>query len=158
WYERLLALDHADQLSALAIALRAATEFPESESFWAKSQELGRELGDLDAVGGAYHRVLDSKLDPAVAEAVGARAADFFEQTLGEPAETVAVLQQVLALAPKARWALDRVKLTLTLHRRHEELLELYDRAISAEPDDALRAELLDEAVLVARASGNEPN
>jgi tetratricopeptide (TPR) repeat protein len=156
WCERLLELSADDDRAALAVALRAAVEFPESESFWVKAETLGHRVSELAAVGAAYHSALAQELDAALAERVGTRGADFFEQVLGEPSGAVAALQRVLALAPQARWALDRVKLTLTLQRRYEELVELYDRAISG-AEGAIRAELLDEAVVVARDLANAP-
>lgn len=157
WCERLLALVSDDEQASFAVASRAAVEFPESDEFWTKAEQLGKKRGNLPAVGVAYHQALANRVEPEVAERLGARAADFFEQALGDQAEVVAVLQRVLTHAPNARWALDRIKLTLTMQRRYEELLELYDRAIEAQPDAGIRAELLDEAVVVAKDLANDP-
>src|SRR5690606_17418084 len=49
------------------------------------------------------------------------------------------------------RWALDRVKLSLSAEARWPELFELYERAIDATADERERAELLDEAAIAAR-------
>lgn len=158
WRLRLLGEDAADAPSALPLAVEAAVEFPDAEDLWTRVEELGRKVNDLGAVGSAYRRALEAELAPETAERLGARAADFFEQVLGDPASATFVLARVLALAPRARWALDRVKLTLTLQRRYEELLELYGRAIDAELDPAQKADLLDEAVVVARDLASEPD
>lgn len=158
WCERLLDLVSGDDEASFSVALRAASEFPEWEDFWAKSEALGKKTGDQTSVGAAYRRALSQPMEAEAAERVGARAADYFEQVLGDPAEMVAALQRVLEHAPKARWALDRIKLTLTLQRRYEELLELYDRAVQAQAEPSVRAELLDEAVVVAKDLANDPN
>ena len=158
WCERLLGLVADDDQEALSVALSAAIEFPDGASFWSRCEEISQRIGAAPSVGTAYQRALAQPLEPATAERVGARAADFFEQVLGDPASAAASLGRVLAIAPKARWALDRVKLTLTLQRRYEELLELYDRAINAEEEPASRAELLDEAVVVARDLASDPD
>lgn len=157
WWERVLGEETADASSALPLAVDAAVEFPDSEDLWNRVEALGRRASDLAAVGTAYRRALEAPLDAETAERLGARAADYFEQVLGDPASATAVLARVLAVAPKARWALDRVKLTLTLQRRYEELLELYARAIGAELDPTQKADLLDEAVVVARDLASEP-
>src|SRR5262249_22014800 len=53
--------------------------------------------------------------------------------------------------SPGARWAVDRVKLTLTREKRWPELFALYERAAEAAADAAERADLLDEAAMAAR-------
>jgi tetratricopeptide (TPR) repeat protein len=61
------------------------------------------------------------------------------------------LLHLLLEQEPTARWALDRVKLTLSAEQRWPELFALYERAIDATPEERARAELLDEAAIAAR-------
>lgn len=63
----------------------------------------------------------------------------------------VGLLTVLLEQEPTARWALDRVKLTLSAERRWPDLFALYERAIDATSDERARAELLDEAAIAAR-------
>lgn len=158
WWDRKLAAVAPDPVAELSSTLEAAIEFPDSEEFWNRSESLAGQTGSLPSVGAAYQRALEGVLTPEAAERLGARAADFLEQVLGDPAAATAVLIRALDQAPKARWALDRVKLTLTLQRRYEELLELYGRAVAAEDDPAQKADLLDEAVVVARDLATDPD
>ncbi len=62
-----------------------------------------------------------------------------------------ALLGLLLDQEPGTRWALDRVKLTLSAEERWPELFELYERAIDATQNEPERAALLDEAAIAAR-------
>ena len=61
------------------------------------------------------------------------------------------LLHLLLEQEPTARWALDRLKLTLSAEQRWPELFALYERAIDATSEERARAELLDEAAIAAR-------
>jgi hypothetical protein len=56
-----------------------------------------------------------------------------------------------LAVTPTARWAFDRIKLSLTSEQRWDALFGLYERVIGALGDAGERVALLDEAAVAAR-------
>jgi tetratricopeptide (TPR) repeat protein len=155
-YRRLAAVAHRGEGAALephlAAAVRGAVAFPGEIVLWEAAERVARAAGRVDDVARAYGRVLAERpIDAALAEALGRRAAVVEAESSVEPAFFVGLFSRVLDLAPRARWALDRVKLTLGSEGRFGELFRLYDRAIAATEAASERAELLDEAAFAAR-------
>ncbi len=149
WFERLLRL--AQGKGALVVAERAAAEFPQEESIWQVLEPLAIGMGEPQAVVRAYQRALGQPIGGEMAERLGRRLLTFAEERAIDPSGLTAALERVLALAPAARWALDRVKLSLSLEQRWPELFGLYDRAVQATENDAEKMDLLDEAAVAAR-------
>lgn len=158
WYERLLELE-GNQEEALALALRATKRYPADLGLWQTAATLADPLGQSDAVVEACRAaLLETVLDPDEAEQLGRWAVDF-HQEWGVDASTVTVLlERILRLCPAARWALDRIKLTLSAQRQYDKLFELYDEAIGGSADPAERAELLDEAAVMAKDLAGDPD
>ncbi len=117
-----------DPIAAASVLARAVELAPERADIW---QQLAR----LRLAGG------DSEGGLAAAEALRRLDQDVDQELLGA----------VLEHEPGARWAVDRLKLTLSSEGRWPELFELYDRAIAATPSAPERAAWLDEAAIAAR-------
>jgi tetratricopeptide (TPR) repeat protein len=149
WFDRLLELSEGDDV--LAVAERAAAEFPERENIWQTVEALACTRGEPEAAVRAYTRALERGLLPDVAQLLGQRLVAFAENYNVLPQAVTMALERVLELAPTARWALDRVKLALGVEQRWPALLALYDRAILAAADERERVDLLEEAGLAAR-------
>jgi tetratricopeptide (TPR) repeat protein len=127
---------------------------------WARFEE--HELGDpeaaLQVLGKAAELAPDrpeiwenlARLRFAEGDTAGGTTAAFELRRLGRDVDS-ALLSLLLEHEPGARWAVDRVKLTLSAERRWPELFELYERAIDATPDEKERAAWLDEAAIAAR-------
>jgi tetratricopeptide (TPR) repeat protein len=127
---------------------------------WARFEE--HELGDPEAAMNVLERAAELAPDrPEVWEnlarlrladgdgAGGLRAAGELRR-LGRDVDE-SLLSLLLEQEPGTRWALDRVKLSLSAEGRWPELFELYERAIDATADQRERADLLDEAAIAAR-------
>jgi tetratricopeptide (TPR) repeat protein len=157
WHERLVDLLSSEPERALARAVVAAEELPAREGLWDAAERLARRVGDPRGVADAYARVLGSPLDPALGEAIGRRIVEFHEEWFDEPATVERLLERVLSISPRARWALDRIKLSYNAEARWDELFGLYDRAIDGAVDDRELDDLLDEAAVAAKDLANEP-
>lgn len=127
---------------------------------WARYEE--QELGDPDAALAVLARAAElapdhaelwerlTRLRLAEGDGAGALAAASELQRLGREVDDE-LLEPLLEQEPATRWALDRVKLTLSAAARWPALFALYDRAIDATGDETERARLLDEAAIAAR-------
>jgi thioredoxin-like negative regulator of GroEL len=117
-----------DPGAALQVLARAAELAPDRAEVWENLARLRLSEGDGDGGLSATHEL----------------------RRLGRDVDG-ALLDLVLEHDPAARWAVDRVKLTLSSEGRWSELFDLYDRAIAAAKDDQERASFLDEAAVAAR-------
>jgi tetratricopeptide (TPR) repeat protein len=151
WYARLVEIRAAEPGRALDVALEAALEMPGEATLWDTAEKLSRRANDPDRIAEAYRRVLALPLDATLGEAVGRRFVEFQEEWFDEPEAALALLERVLELSPRARWALDRIKLAYNAEGRWDALFALYDRAILLAVDDVEREELLDEAAVAAK-------
>jgi hypothetical protein len=152
WYQRVADLSRVDPEAAFLTGMRGVLEFPDAIALWDGFERVARDLGRLEEVPGAYRRVLVERVtDAALAESLGRRMVHFEEACAMESTHSTEALLKVLELAPGARWALDRVKLTLGAQARYDDLFAILDRAIEAAADDRARAELLSEAAFAAR-------
>lgn len=127
---------------------------------WARFEE--NELGDPEAainvLGKAAELAPDrpeiwenlTRLRFAEGDSAGGFAAASELRRLGRDVDS-SLLGLLLEHEPGARWAVDRMKLTLSAEQRWPELFELYERAIDATPDERERAAWLDEAAIAAR-------
>ncbi|HEX2872175.1 MAG TPA: hypothetical protein VHP33_12980 [Polyangiaceae bacterium] len=127
---------------------------------WARFEET--ELGDPEAamnvLGKAAELAPDrpeiwenlTRLRFAEGDGAGGFAAASELRRLGRDVDA-SLLGLLLEHEPGARWAVDRMKLTLSAEQRWPELFELYERAIDATPDERERAAWLDEAAIAAR-------
>jgi tetratricopeptide (TPR) repeat protein len=127
---------------------------------WARFEE--HELGDPEAAMNVLQKAADlapdrpeiwenlTRLRFADGDGAGGLLAANELRRLGRDVDST-LLGLLLEHEPGARWAVDRMKLTLSAEQRWPELFELYDRAIAATTDDRERAAWLDEAAIAAR-------
>lgn len=150
WYERAIALA-PDPRAAFDLAERAALESPGSEPLWAAMSERAVALGQPALAVGVYQKAFERAKDRDEIDELGRRLLTFADSQSVDVGVTTTALLALLAVAPAARWALDRVKLLLHARGQYDVLFELYDRAIDATDDESARAELLNEASVAAK-------
>ena len=149
----------AEAEEQFAGALAAAEASPEDESCWDILEEMAEQLQRPDEVGELYRKVLAQDLSTDLAETLGQRAAQFHEEWFSEDSPHLAeVLTRVLEIDPTAEWALQRVTVVMTVGERWNELLALYDKALSATSDKLRREQLLDEAASLAKDFAGAPD
>jgi predicted Zn-dependent protease len=145
---------------ALDVAARAAGALPGLESFWDRAEELARAQKRPQPVADAYKASLDrplassagpAGLDEEGALRVGERGVAFVEEWFDDQEVVVGMLRRIVALAPSATWAFDRLKLIYNAAERWTELFGLYDDVVKGQTDDDARVMILEDAVEVAR-------
>ncbi len=151
WFMQLLECREEDPEASLAVALRGASAHPGADELWAAAERLARRLDRPGPVADAYAAVLDGDLSSDLAEAVGRRMVEFFEEWFEDPDRVVALLKRVLELAPGADWAFDRLKLAFNGSARWDELFALYDGALARTHEAPARVVLLREAAMAAK-------
>ncbi|HTQ42803.1 MAG TPA: tetratricopeptide repeat protein, partial [Polyangiaceae bacterium] len=113
---------------------------------------IARELDQLDAVALWYGHALRGRLgDATLTDAIGRRFAALEGECSIDPSFFAETLEHVLDVVPGARWALDRVKLTLAAQARWDDFFRMIDRALETIEGARDRAELLEEAAFAAR-------
>ena len=159
WFERLLERSAVDPAAGLAAALRGCAQFPDATPLWEGTEQLARTLRAPEAVTRACEDVLlsDASLPAPAAEAIGRRMVALQTEYAIASDRSFPALERLLVLAPGARWALERAKVTLGSEGRWEELFRVYDRAVDSAEADAERAEWLREAAFAARDLAGQP-
>ncbi len=155
WYLRLVELEPDDAAGA-TLALVAAEDIGRDPRLWEVAERLARRTADPAPLAAAYRRALFGPVSAEVGEAIGHRFVEFHEEWFDDADAVLVLLERVLELAPRARWALERIKLHYNAEGRWEQLFALYDRAIASALDDAERIELYDEAALAAKDLAND--
>jgi tetratricopeptide (TPR) repeat protein len=139
----------------LKAALAAAQAEPANATAWDEAEAMAGQLQKPDDVAAVYRKLLKPGLEPEVVTSVGQRALRFFEEWYaGETDRAVELLRQVLAADVGADWALERVTILLSVQQRWDEVLLIYNQALSSAPEGARRHRLLQEAATVATDSG----
>jgi thioredoxin-like negative regulator of GroEL len=159
WFEKLCDLrrEQGDVEGALATAIRAAGELPDTEAFWDRAEELARAVGRPDDVAALYEDVLSRSLALRHVSTIGERAVQFYEEWFEDPSRVARVLERVLELDPAADWAFDRLKLIFDAAERWDELFALYDRAL-ASATGRRRTALLEDATQTAKDFADRPD
>lgn len=144
----------------LSEALRAVRENLRDEGRWEELEEIAGKLQKPDEVSDLYRETLKTSLPLEVVQKLGPRAVAFHEEWFGEDAPALTeVLESVLTLDPGADWALQRATVLFTVRERWNELLGLYDRALSSSANDAVRQrQLLEEASQLAKDFAGQPD
>lgn len=144
--------DSAVLEQSLDVAMAALRNTPAQWSIWERAERLAVTLQRTDDVANLYCEVLEGELTADVALKVGERGARFLEEWAGDDSGAMlSVLQKVLSLDPGALWAFDQLTAVLTLAGRWDDLLALYDRALTATNDRDRRMMILDEAAGIAK-------
>jgi tetratricopeptide (TPR) repeat protein len=159
WFERLCDLqrDQRELDAAMATAIRAARDMPETRPLWDRAEELARALARPNDVAALYEEVLARPLGRELALAIGERAVQFYEEWFEDSARVVRVLERVLELDPTADWAFDRLKLLLDSAERWDDLFALYDRALDSAVGKK-RVALLEDAAQTAKDFADRPD
>ncbi len=155
WLDQALAADAGAETSR--VLERAASALGRDADAWQAIEERALDRGEPLSLVRAYERALASAEDVSTVEWLVKRLIRVVEQHLSDPRALTTGLLRMLTVQPDARWAFDRVKLSLSLERRWDVLFPLYERMIAAEKDPGERAALLDEAAVAARDVAGEP-
>ena len=144
----------------LSDALRSVRDNPHDAERWNLLEDVASELQKPDEVSELFRETLRTALPLEVVRAIGPRAVSFHEEWFGDDAPALAeVLERVLTLDPGADWALQRATVLFTVRERWNELLGLYDRALSSSSDDEARQrQLLEEAAQLAKDFAGQPD
>jgi tetratricopeptide (TPR) repeat protein len=135
---------------SLGVALRMATELPSQSALWDRAEKLARRLSRPEPVIAAYEAALQGTRDPGLAEEIGRRLVEFYEEWSEDSEQVVSLLERVYELS-RADWAFDRLKLAFNAAGRWSELFALYDRALDHLEPGPLRLEVLREAAMAAK-------
>ncbi len=152
-FESWLTCLEGDAPRALEVVARAAREVPENEAFWDRAEELSKELKQPGPVAAAYKSALEGakRLPEEVALRLGERGLAFQEEWFDDPEAVTGTLRLLVDVVPSAAWAFERLKLVYNAGERWDELFDLYDHVIAAQPDASERALVLEDAAEVAR-------
>ncbi|MEZ4231016.1 MAG: tetratricopeptide repeat protein [Polyangiaceae bacterium] len=152
WFLQVVEYRESEQPEgALELCLEAAQENPAEEAVWDVAERLARKLETPEPVRDAYNVALAQATDGDLAELLGRRLIDFYEEWFDEPDRVIELLERVLDGAPTAAWALDRLKLAFNAAGRWQDLFRVYDRAIARSEETFERESLLEEAALAAK-------
>jgi tetratricopeptide (TPR) repeat protein len=157
WYLSLLERSHGTSGVSLSTIVQGAAEMPKELALWKAAERVAREQGELGVVLHAYGETLSrGDVDSDLADALGRRMVALEAECAVDATFFVEALANVLLRAPRARWALDRIKLALGRDGEWETLFRAYDRAIAAADREDEQIELLDEAAFAARNLAND--
>ncbi|HSD87831.1 MAG TPA: hypothetical protein VLB44_09970, partial [Kofleriaceae bacterium] len=127
-------------------------------SAWEEVEELAAELDKPDEIVGLFNETLSGKLEAQVAEMIGERAGRFCDEWFGDdPKVLEKILSRVLQLAPSSESALQRLSVLYTVAERWDDVLSLYDRAITGSKEKSHRVRWLREAAQLAKDVANQP-
>ncbi|MBP9088028.1 MAG: tetratricopeptide repeat protein, partial [Kofleriaceae bacterium] len=146
------------ELSELQAAVRAVRQSPHDTSAWQTAEDLAGVLDRPDDIVEAFRATVAEPLKPDVAEMVGERAGGFCDEWFGDdPAILEGILKRVFELAPQSDTTLQRLSVIYTVAERWNDLLALYDRALTAAGEKSRRIRLLREASQLAKDVANQP-
>lgn len=136
----------------LEAALKKVQGSPGSGAAWDSLEELAAELQKPDEVAELYRKLLGRS------KGIAKRALAFHEEWFGDDPDAMAgVLNRILEIEPDAEWAFKRLCVELTQAYRWDELLAVYDKALTGDMEPARRRRLLDDAANVAKDFADEP-
>lgn len=140
--------------AAFDVLARAVDLFPMDLEVWDRlavlSNKTQRSQRFVDAIVAALPPTGETSLPEKVEIDLAERAATLFEEKLGEVDKARPYLERILARDPSNERAFHRLKQILTTREQWHELEGMYERAVTATPEPARRAELLAEVALVA--------
>jgi golgin subfamily B member 1 len=143
-----------DANGAFDVIARASTEFPSELPLWdrlaALSVDTGRAQDFASVIVAAVPEHGPSGLPERVELDLAERAANLFDEKLGDVDRASPYLERMLARQPGNERAFQRLKQILTTREQWSELGALYERVVEASADVSRRAELLAEVALVA--------
>ena len=141
--------ESADELAS-AIAL--VKQNPREPSRWERVEELLESAQRPADVSELFLGVLGKRLSAEHLNDIGQRGMRFYEAWFGEESKELRHwLSRMLQADPKAEWAFERLTVALTATEQWTDLLEAFDRAISAADQTSRRMRLLEEAAQIAK-------
>jgi tetratricopeptide (TPR) repeat protein len=135
----------------LASALAAALAAPDRPELWDEAERLADQHQRPEDVAIAYAEAVKAPLDRAYALELCERAYAWVSQWFEDGAGVSTVLTRALEIDPAADWAFRKLSMKLTVDRRWDEVLALYDRVIAATDEPSRRVELYTEAAQIAK-------
>lgn len=139
-----------DAMTALAVLLRALSEFPAELPLWDRASEQAGVSSQFPALATALATALGKQEAIAPVEIeLCERAAALHDEKLADPQGAVPYLNRILASDPGNDAAFQRLKQILTSTERWAELEALYERASTAASSPDRQVELLAEMALV---------
>jgi golgin subfamily B member 1 len=157
---------HATKLGdaggAFDVIARAAGEFPADLSLWDRLAALATDTGRAPELAAVLVAAVPEQGPTGLSERVeldlAERAANLFDEKLGDVDRATPYLERMLARQPGNERAFQRLKQILTTREQWGELGALYERVVEATADVTRRAELLTEVALVAEEiTGDRP-
>jgi len=140
---------HEPELSKAAAAVRAQ---PSDFGAWDTLEAEAEAAEAPEAVADLYVEVLSGELAPALARKLCERSLRFGEAWFGDDAPHMqALLSKVLALDPGDDVIFERLVVSLTAAGRWNLLGEVYERALQVTDSRERRAQLLDDALKIAK-------
>ena len=147
---------HDDELAS---AIAAAKKKPQDFARWDRVEELLDSAQRPEAVSELFTSTLVKGSTPDMVSELGPRGVRFYETWFGEDSkELVRWLEQVSAIDPQSQWAFERLTVALTVAESWSDLLDAYDRALSATDDTSRRMRLLEEGAQVAKDFAGAPD
>jgi tetratricopeptide (TPR) repeat protein len=144
---------------ALADAIAEVEKTPDDGEAWDALEQLADDLQQPDPVMTAYRQVLDGGLSRKVAPQVADRAVKFCQAWyIDTPEAMPELLGAIVEKYPAIGWAFERLVVHYTSAAKWEELLALYDRALSATRSEKKRTKLLHEASDLAKDFADQPD
>lgn len=151
WIKKVIELRPDDDPKLYELALAAAKDAKIDDELWEAAERCAQKLHDPGPLAEAYAATIGSQLKPEVAEVLGERIVNFYEEWFDDAERVIGLLRRVLELCPTATWAFDRLKLVFNSNGRWEDLFQLYDWALEGTEVSVERAELLREAAMAAK-------
>ena len=144
-------------------AVSAVRKNPDDLDNWDQIEILSEELNCADEVASLYKETLAQELPKELALTLGERAANYMEEWFGDdPSAAQDVLFRILDIDPEADWAFQRLTVVFSVAEQWDDMLRLYDRALTAAKGDGgseeRRIQLLEEAAQVAKDVANMPD
>ena len=151
-----------DTRGAFDVIARAAGEFPSDLPLWDRLSALSADTGRAQDFAAVLVAAVPEQGPTGLSERVeldlAERAANLFDEKLGDVDRASPYLERMLARQPGNEKAFHRLKQILTTREQWGELGALYERVVEATGDVTRRAELLTEVALVAEEiTGDRP-
>jgi tetratricopeptide (TPR) repeat protein len=139
----------ADAMTALAVLLKALSEFPVELSLWDRAHEQAGASAQFPALASALASALAKESTSVVEIELCERAAALHDEKLADAQGAVPYLDRILTRDPTNDGAFQRLKQILTASERWTDLENLYGRVIGASSSPERQVELLAEMALV---------
>jgi len=140
-------------------ALEQVQSTPASDELWNQLEELADSTQRPEEVAKAYREALAGGLGKEDAERVAQRAVNFYQAWFVDSPEMLpGLLSEIVERYSDIQWAFERLVVLHTSAGQWDQLLALYDRALSTTREEGKRGRLLDEAARLAKDFAGQPD